>query len=74
MEVGRRGNRAEKRGSWWIGDGFMVVPHEARGPVSKAASVTVEKEGWTIGGFQTSTLIPDWVAKMLAERGCSVVE
>jgi len=34
----------------------------------------VEKENQTIANIQAGRLIPEWVAKTLAERGCTFVD
>jgi regulator of RNase E activity RraA len=56
------------------GDGVVVIPREDWDEVLKAASKVVEKENQTIANIQAGKLIPDWVAKTLADRGCTFLD
>lgn len=55
------------------GDGVVVIPREDWDEVLKGAAKVVEKENQTVANIQAGKLIPDWVAKILAERGCTFV-
>ncbi|OGB91461.1 MAG: hypothetical protein A3G35_04525 [candidate division NC10 bacterium RIFCSPLOWO2_12_FULL_66_18] len=56
------------------GDGVVVIPREDWDEVRKGAAKVVEKEHQTVANIQAGKLIPDWVAKTLAERGCTFVD
>ena len=56
------------------GDGVVVIPREDWEEVLSAAAKIVEKENQTVANIQAGRLIPDWVAKTLAERGCTFVD
>ncbi len=56
------------------GDGVVVIPREEWDEVRKGAAKVVEKEHQTVANIQAGKLIPDWVAKTLAERGCTFVD
>jgi len=56
------------------GDGVVVIPREDWDEVLKGAAKVVEKENQTVANIQAGKLIPDWVAKTLAERGCTFVD
>lgn len=56
------------------GDGVVVIPREDWDEVQKGVAKVVEKEHQTVANIQAGKLIPDWVAKTLAERGCTFVD
>lgn len=56
------------------GDGVVVIPREEGDEALKAVAKVVEKEEQTIANIRAGKLIPDWVAKTLAERGCTFVD
>ncbi len=56
------------------GDGVAVIPREDWDEVVKGVAGIVEKENQTVANIQAGRLIPDWVAKTLAERGCTFVD
>jgi regulator of RNase E activity RraA len=56
------------------GDGVVVIPREDWDEVLKGAAKIVEKEQQIVANIQAGKLIPDWVAKTLAERGCTFVD
>ncbi len=56
------------------GDGVVVIPREDWDEVVKGVAKIVEKENQTVANIQAGRLIPDWVAKTLAERGCTFVD
>ncbi len=56
------------------GDGVVVIPREDWDEVLKGVAKVAEKESQTVANIQAGKLIPDWVAKTLAERGCTFVE
>jgi regulator of RNase E activity RraA len=56
------------------GDGVVVIPREDWDEVLKGVAKVVEKENQTVANIQAGKLIPDWVAKTLAERGCTFVD
>jgi regulator of RNase E activity RraA len=56
------------------GDGVVVVPREEWDEVLKSVAKILEKENQTIANIQAGQVIPDWVAKTLAERGCTFVD
>ncbi|MBI4574435.1 MAG: RraA family protein [candidate division NC10 bacterium] len=56
------------------GDGVVVIPREECDEVVKGVAKVVEKERQTIANIQAGRLIPEWVAKTLAERGCTFVD
>ncbi|HSD50224.1 MAG TPA: RraA family protein [Candidatus Methylomirabilis sp.] len=55
-------------------DGVVVIPREDWEDVLNTAAKIVEKENQTVASIQSGKLIPDWVAKTLAERGCTFVD
>ncbi len=56
------------------GDGVVVIPREDWDEVQKGVAKVVEKEHQIVANIQAGKLIPDWVAKTLAERGCTFVD
>jgi regulator of RNase E activity RraA len=56
------------------GDGVVVVPCEEWDEVLKNVAKILEKENQTVANIQAGKVIPDWVAKTLAERGCTFVD
>jgi regulator of RNase E activity RraA len=56
------------------GDGVVVIPREDWDEVLKGVAKVAEKESQTVANIQAGKLIPDWVAKTLAERGCTFVD
>ncbi len=56
------------------GDGVVVIPREEWDEVLKNVAKVLEKENQTVANIQAGKLIPDWVAKTLAERGCTFVD
>lgn len=56
------------------GDGVVVVPREEWDEVLKGVAKILEKENQTVANIQAGKVIPDWVAKTLAERGCTFVD
>jgi regulator of RNase E activity RraA len=56
------------------GDGVVVIPREDWDEVLAGLAKIAEKESQTVANIQAGKLIPDWVAKTLAERGCTFVD
>jgi regulator of RNase E activity RraA len=56
------------------GDGVVVIPREDWDEVLKGVAKVVEKENQIVANIQAGKLIPDWVAKTLAERACTFVD
>ena len=56
------------------GDGVVVIQREDWEEVLSAVAKILEKENQTVANIQAGKLIPDWVAKTLAERGCTLVD
>ncbi len=55
-------------------DGVVVIPREEWDEVLKGVVKILEKENQTVANIQAGKVIPDWVAKTLAERGCTFVD
>lgn len=55
-------------------DGVVVIPREEWDEVLKGVAKILEKENQTVASIQAGKVIPDWVAKTLAERGCTFVD
>lgn len=55
-------------------DGVVVIPREEWDEVLKGVAKILEKENQTVANIQAGKVIPDWVAKTLAERGCTFVD
>lgn len=55
-------------------DGVVVIPREEWDEVLKGVAKILEKENQTVANIEAGKVIPDWVAKTLAERGCTFVD
>jgi regulator of RNase E activity RraA len=54
-------------------DGVVVVPREDAELVIARTRAIVAKEEKTVKEIQSGSLIPDWVDRTLAEKGCQIV-
>jgi len=55
-------------------DGVVVVPRADAELVIERTRTIMEKEEKTVRGIQAGRLIPEWVNRTLAEKGCQIVE
>ncbi|MHB1414989.1 MAG: 4-carboxy-4-hydroxy-2-oxoadipate aldolase/oxaloacetate decarboxylase [Chloroflexota bacterium] len=54
-------------------DGVVVVPKDEAAAIIEGARAIVQKEEKIVADIKSGKLIPDWVNKALAEKGCQIV-
>jgi regulator of RNase E activity RraA len=55
-------------------DGVVVVPKADAAWVIEQTRAIIAKEAKTVADIKAGKLIPEWLNKTLAERGCTMVE